>query len=157
MKGKAILLSDEPRGRFMEGIIYGTPKPGVMMQIKAGVEPVGGRHTWEVYTPGTDGEQRDVWILLPDSYRGKIYSDAYVSGDRCFLYSPVSGEEFNVLVADVAGTADDHAIGSLLIPISGSGKFKTTTGSPEIEPFRVLETDTDPTADHWVWCSYTGH
>lgn len=156
-KGTEIVVVAEPAGRYLEGIVYGTPKPGTMMQIKDGVEPINGRFTFEVYTPGTNGDRRPVLILLPDRGQGKLETDAYVSGTRCFLYAPIAGEDINVLRKDISGTGDDFAIGALLIAESGSGKFIATTGSPESEPFQVLETVTDPTADGLVWCLYTGY
>lgn len=155
MKGSTILALTNARGVFKEGIIYGTPKPGTMMQIKA-TALVNGVATFEVYAPGTDGEQRPVLILLENKIEGKIYSDAYVSGTRGFLYIPAPGEELNVLVADVSGTADDHAVGGMLIADTGTGKFINTTGSPESEPFQLLEAATDPVAEAWMHVMATG-
>lgn len=154
---KSIILSADPKGVFLEGIISGTPKPGTCMQIKAATEPVGGRHTWEVFNGAADGEQTLVAVLLEDSLQGKTITDAYVSGDRCFLYVPVPGEELQVLLQDVAGTGDDHAIGDKLIIDDGTGKLIATTGTPEMEPFIVLETITDPTADTLCHAMYTGN
>lgn len=162
MKGNVILLESEPRGKFIEGVIYGTPKPGVCMQIKAAVEPIGGRHTWQVYQPGTDGEQRLVAVLLEDDDRGKTYDDAYVSGDRCFLYIPYAGDELNMRILDIAGTgtsgSEAKAIGDLLMINTGDGKLVDTTGSPEMESFQLLETQAEPiSADALLHCMYTGH
>jgi hypothetical protein len=160
-KGNEIIVSAEPMGRFMEGIVSGTPKPGTVMQITAATAPVGGRFTWEVANYGADGDQRLVAVLLPDSLQGKNATDAYVSGDRCFLYCPIAGEELNMLVADVdTGTADTFAIGDLLMVDDGTGKLVDTTGTPESESFICLETNPDSTStqtDMLVWCMYTGH
>ena len=65
-------------------------------------------------------------------------------GTRCFLYAPIMGEEFNMRLADVAGTGDDHSIGEMLMIDSGTGLLITTTGSPEMESFQCLEAATDP-------------
>lgn len=161
MKGNEIIVSAEPGGRFLEGIVSGTPKPGTCMQITAATEPVGGRHTWEVYNTSADGEQRLVAILLPDVLQGKTYSDAYVSGDRCFLYCPQAGDELNMLVTDInTGTTDTFAIADLLMIDDGTGKLVDTTGTPEMESFICLETYSDPTStqtDFWLHCMYTGH
>ena len=156
-KGNEIVVSAEPMGRFLEGTVDGTPKPGTVMEIVPATEPTGGRHKWRVYQPGTDGEQRLIAVLLPDHLQGKTATDAYVDETRCFLYCPVAGEELNMLFADVAGTADDVAIGDVMIVDTGTGKLIATTGSPESEPFIALETVTDPTADHLVHCMYTGY
>lgn len=161
-KGNEIIVSAEPMGRFIEGIVSGTPKPGTCMQIKAATAADGnGRFTWEVYNTSADGEQRLVAVLLPDVLRGKTATDAYASGDRCFLYCPVAGEELNMLVTDVdTGTADTFAIGDLLMIDDGTGKLVDTTGTPEMESFICLETNPDTTStqtDMLVWCMYTGH
>ena len=161
MKGNEILISAEPNGRFLEGLVYGTPKPGTVMQVKAATEPVNGRHTWQVYDPDADGNQRLIAVLLPDVLQGQIYSDAYASGDRCFLYCPLPGDELNMLVADVdTGTSDSFAIGALFIVDDGTGKLINTTGGPESEPFICMETYADPTStqtDFWLWCMFTGY
>lgn len=160
-KGNEIIVSAEPMGRFLEGIVSGTPKPGTCMQIKAATEPVGGRFTWEVYNADADGNQRLVAVLLPDALQGKTATDAYADGDRCFLYCPAAGEELNMLVTDVnTGTSDAFAIGDLLIIDDGTGKLIDTTGSPEMESFICLETYADPTStqtDFLLHCMYTGH
>jgi hypothetical protein len=160
-KGNEIIVSAEPGGRFIEGIVYGTPKPGTCMQIKAAVEPVNGRFQWAPYDPAADGDQRIVAVLLPDALQGKTADDAYVSLTRCFLYCPIAGEELNMLVTDVdTGTADTFAIGDLLMIDDGTGKLIDTTGTPEMESFICLETNPDSTStqtDMLVWCMYTGH
>lgn len=156
-RGNTIIVSANPQGKFMEGRISGTPKPGTAMQIKTS-SGMGddGRFTYEAYTPGTDGEQRETIILLEDWGLGKLMTEAYVDSDRGFLYSPVMGEELNVLKGDVAGTADDLAFGDMLMRDTGTGKYIKTTGSPESEDFQCLETITDPVADVLVHAKYTG-
>lgn len=148
--GNEIILSPEPRGRFFEGTIEGTPKPGTLMQIKAATEPVNGRYTYEAYNRAADGDRYPLLVLLPDHYQGKTATDAYVTGTRGFLYAPLPGDELNVLKGDVSGTADDFAIGDMLMIDDGTGKVIATTGTPEAEPFVCLETVTDPTADQLV-------
>lgn len=155
--GNAIVVENNPKGVFLEGTMDGTPKPGTMMELKPATVAVGGKWTYRVYQPGTDGERRLVAILLEDSLQGKLATDAYVTGTRCFMYCPAMGEEMNVLKGDVAGTGDDLAIGDMLIADTGTGKFIKTTGSPESEPFECLETVTDPTADQLIHVRYTGH
>jgi len=158
-QGNEILISAVPNGRFLEGLIDGTPKPGTVMQVKAATEPVSGRHTWEVYNRDADGDrpQGPIAVLLPDQLQGKLATDAYVTGTRGFLYAPIAGDEVNMLLADVAGTGDDHAIGELLIVDDGTGLLIATTGTPESEPFVVMETITDPTTDTLVHCMFTGY
>lgn len=156
MARNEIVLAADPKGRFIEGIIDGTPVPGTCMQIKAGVEPVGGRLTYEVYNTSADGEQRAVFVLREDHLQGLTKTDAYVSGARGFLYAPAMGEELNMLVANISGTADAFAIGDLLMIDDGTGKLVATTGSPEMESFQVMETVAALSADTHIMCVYTG-
>lgn len=155
-KGNEIIVTANPRGVQCEGTISGALYPGVMLQIQAGTAPVGGRFTYEAYAPGTDGERRPVIILLQDDFQGKLNTDAYVSGTRCKVYYPLPGEEMNIRFGDTSGTADDIAIGDLLIADTGTGEFIKTTGTPESEPFQALEALTDPTADQLLWVLTTG-
>lgn len=158
-KGNEIIVSAEPRGRFLEGIVSGTPKPGTVMQIQAGTAADGnGKHTWEVFNADADGDQRLIAVLLPDWGQGKTATDAYVTGTRCFLYVPIAGEELNMLVANVSGTSDTFSVGDVLMVDDGTGKLIATTGSPESEPFIILEAVTTAlTADTLQWCMYTGY
>jgi hypothetical protein len=144
-----ILCTNDPRGRFFDGYIDGTPKPGTVMQIKAATAKVGGRWTWEVYNRDADGDnpQGPIVVLLEDHLQGKGVGDAYVSGTLGRLYVPLPGDELLMLLGDVSGTGDDHTIGEILMVDDGTGKLVVTTGSPENEHFVCLEAVTDPTAD----------
>lgn len=155
-RGSSILITSNPQGKFLEGIVDGTPKPGTVMEIKTPFHQ-GGLHEWQVYQPGTDGNRRLIAVLLEDQYQGKLITDAYVDGTQCFLYVPIAGEELNMLLADVTGTGDDHTALEMLIVDTGTGKLVATTGSPESEPFQLLVTVTDPEADFLAPCMYTGY
>ena len=80
-----------------------------------------------------------------------------LSGDTVDVYTPLPGEECNVLKGDVAGTSDDFAIGDMLMLDTGTGKVIASTGSPQSQPWQCLETITDPTADVMVHALYTGY
>ncbi len=160
-RGNEIIVSANPRGVFTEGTLAAiTPKPGTVLQIdvSAGIDS-NGRFTFELYNADADGARPKgpLYILLPDVNSGKTSTDAYASGAHCFLYTPVAGEEINMLVGDISGTADDHAIGEILIVDDTTGELVATTGTPETEPFMLLETITDPTADTLAHCIYTGY
>lgn len=159
MKGNEIIVSDTPRGVRHEGTIYGTPKPGTCMQIKAATEPVNGRFTWEVYDRISDGIRALVAVLLPNDNEGMIATTAYVSGTRGFIYCPAPGEELNMLIGDISGTggSSDFAIGDRLMIDDGTGKLVDALGNVESVPFILLETITDLTADYLAWCMYTGY
>lgn len=153
----SIVLSAAPAGRFLEGIIYGTPKPGTCLTVKAATEPVGGRFTWEPFNRGADGDRALVCVLLENYFLGRGPTDAYVSGERCRMYCPIPGDELMMLCANIAGTGDAFAIGDLFIIDNTTGKLIDTTGSPENEAFQCMETKAALTADTLVHCMYTGN
>lgn len=178
-RGSNIIVSAEPKGHFDECTVVGTPTPGVIMNIVPVTNAlIGGRFNYE--PAGTtaasgsrgmsaDGDRIPIAVLLADKLQGKIgvgaslgtalgsaVGDAYVSGDRGFLYFPLPGEELNLVAQNQSGTGDDLAIGDKLIVDDGTGKVLLSAGSPESEPFVVLETITDPTADCLVWCLTSG-
>lgn len=160
--GNKIVVTPTPGGVFKECIISGTPKPGTVMQLKASTEPVGGRHTYEVYNKAGDGYPALIAVLLEDRLQGKIATDAYVDGDRGFLYCPLPGDELNMLIADVAGTGatSDYAIGDLLQVADTTGLLEDRTVGTAFNfaiPFEVLETITDMSGDTLVHCQFTGY
>lgn len=160
-KGNSILVSADARGRQTEGYINAALKPGTCIQLDVS-EGVGndGRFDWEAYSIASvaqHGGQQLVAVLLEDWGQGKLATDAYVSGDRCFLYFPIPGDELNMLVLNLAGTADDHAFGEVLMISDGDGKLIATAGTPESEPFQLLEVITDPTADTLAHVYFTGY
>lgn len=160
-RGKQIIVTANPRGVFMEGVINTgeTPKPGTIMQLDPTQTMVGGRHVWKIYNRDADGNRPagPYIVLLEDKLRGKTITDAYAAGDRAFGYVPLPGEEINLLHLNVTGTGDDVALGDLLIVDDTTGKVLVTTGSPESEPAMALEALTDPTADELLWCIWTGY
>lgn len=165
-KGNEIIVTAEPKGRFTEGIINTgeTPKPGTIMQKDPTQSTVGGRFVYKAYNRDADGDQPAgaFWVLLPDQLQGKLATDAYAAGDRCFLYAPQAGDELNLLLMDVTagtgtGATADHAAGEILIVDDGTGKLIATTGSPETEVALLLETQNDLTADTLAWCEWSGH
>lgn len=155
-KGNEIVVSSDPKGVFLEGIVVGTPKPGTIMEIKPGVAPASGRFQWQAFQTPADGKPAIIAVLLPDSLQGKLNTDAYVTLTRCFLYCPAMGEDLNVLRLDIAGTADDVAIGDLFMVDNPTGKLIANSSGGSV-PFIALETITDPVADTLMWVKYTGH
>ena len=119
-----IVVSPAPRGRFINGYIDGTPKPGTVMQIKAATEPVGNRFTFTAYAPGSDGDnpKGPIFMLCEDRLQGYTVDDAYVAGTMGLLYAPLPGDELLGLLADVAGTdTDTYAIGDLFMIDNSTG------------------------------------
>lgn len=160
-RGANIIVSSPARGLFMEGVIGAglTPKPGTILEQDTSVDLVGGRFTYKLYGQTADGDHPagPFYILLNNQYTGQLVGTAYAAGERAFLYAPVVGEEFNLLLKDVSGTGDDHTKGEKMIVDTGSGLLIATTGTPETEPFVLNETITDPTADQLVWVTYSGY
>lgn len=154
-QGNNIIAAAHPRGMFREGYISGTPKPGIGLEIVAATALVNGRETLRAITRAT-GAIGNVTVLNVDWMQGKTTADAYVSGSRCFAYDPVAGEELNMLVADVSGTADDVAIGDLFGLEQTTGKLKANSTYASA-PFVAMETVTDPAADYLLFCRYSGN
>lgn len=174
--GNRIIVTPEPKGRFEEFLVSGTPKPGQWMGIKPGVAAVGGstsaigRFTYEpagvTAAAGSrgmaaSGDRIAVCILLgfQDSVAcppGFQVSDAYVDGQRGAGYWAQNGDLLNCLFKNVAGTADDVAVGDKMIIDDGTGKVSVSTGAVESEPLEAREALIDPTADALiccVWCN----
>lgn len=151
-----IVLTAAPAGRFLEGIISGTPKPGTCMQVKAATEMIGGRHTWEVFNKAADGSNYLIAVLYNNHFMGQPITAAYETGARCFMYCPIPGDELQVLVANIGGTGDSFAIGDLLMVDDTTGKAVASTGSEARTPFIVMETVAALAADRLVHVMYTG-
>lgn len=157
MLGTKILCEERPKGVFLEGYISGTPKPGTVMQVTAATEPINGRFKWEVFNQAADGTLALIAVLLEKQHEGKIYSDAYVDGDWGYLYVPIAGEFLNMIVANVSGTADTHAIGDRFMVDDTTGLLVADSSGASV-PFVLMETEaTAQTEDEWKLCIYTGH
>lgn len=154
-RGNKVLLSAWPQGKYLEGTVYGTPKPGVVMSIKTPFYE-GGWHLWEPWSYSS-GHRRLIAILLEDELQGKTFDDAYVTGTRGFFYVPMAGEEFNMWIADLAGTGanNTHAAGEQLMVQTVTGKL-IVESAPESEPFTLLAAVTTTTADLLAPVVYTG-
>ena len=151
-----IIVSSNPKGHFEECIIVGTPKPGQCMTILAATEPVNGKFSVEPFNRSADGEQAEIGVLLENELEGSLITTAYVTGTLGRIYYPAMGELLQMLVANIAGTGDAFAIGDMTIVDDGTGKLVATTGSPEMESFRIMETQAALTADLHVLCQFTG-
>lgn len=149
-KGNEIVVTSNPKGMFLEGTIQDTSLPGTIMQIKAATKFVSGRPSWISANVGTNGKQALHAVLLPDNLQGKTTSDAYVSGTRCFLYVPISGEELNVLCG-ISGSVT-FAIGDRLMLYSGSGILTADSGSPQQTSWVAMEAITVSSAPGLVYC-----
>jgi hypothetical protein len=160
-QGNKIVVSADPRGRFVEGIVKTgeTHYPGMVVQIDASVTLVSNKHTWKLYDRAADGDRpAGPYIVIIENYLiGKLTTDSYAAGERVFGYIPAAGDELNLLLADIAGTGDDHTKGEILMVDDGTGKWIATTGSPQTNPAVLLETVTDPTSTTLAWCIWSGY
>lgn len=159
-RGTEIIVSAEPKGHFVEGVIGAglAPLPGTIMQIQFATALVGGKHTWELYNADADGgrPKGPMIVLLPDRLQGRLHTTAYAAAERAFGYIPLPGDELNLLIANVSGTAT-IAAGTTLIVQDTTGEMIATTGSPETEPAMLLEALVDIAADQLGWCIWTGY
>jgi len=165
MRGNEIVVTPatEQKGVRDEGYVKTgeTHYPGMIVQRDASVALIGGRHTYKIYATGTDGALPvgAFWVVTNDAgaLRGAKVTDSYAAGEKESLYAPQPGEELNLLLKDIAGTGDDHALGEILIVDDATGKLIATTGSPATKVAQLLETVTDPTGDTLAWCQWSGH
>lgn len=162
MRGNAILITEDPRGKFLSGVIDGTPRPGMIMQVQATAVNSNGHHTWGVYDRDADGDNPagPLAVLLekgegvaPFSYdsstppvRTNDGGDAYAAGDVATFYCPLPGDQLNVLWATSGtGTGDALAVAQIGMPEDGTGLIIDTTGV-ECEPVIAMEALTDTVA-----------
>lgn len=153
-----IILTSAPAGKFLEGFeLDGALKPGHAVEIKAATEPVGGRHTLQAYS-GDQGHRKLIAILLENEMIGLTCEDEIADAQRVRAYCPIPGDELLVRVSAAGtGTGDALAIGDKLILANG-GTFIANTGTPEAEPFEVMETMTDVmSAGTLVHVIFTGY
>lgn len=160
MRGNQIVISQDPRGRFIGGVVSGTPLPGTIMQIVAGTAVDGnGDHTWAAFNRDADGDRPlgPLAVLLAKG-EGFDTSVAYEDGHQANLYIPLPGDELNVRWATSGtGTGDALTVGQIGIVEDGTGLVIDTTGSPQTEPFTAMEAvDDTVAAGTLVWVSYSG-
>ena len=160
MKGASILINgNQPNGRFLEGIIYGTPAPGTVMEKVPGVELQNGRYTYRAVQTGANGDRRPQYVLLEDASQGVVAdingANTYTSGRWGFLYVPLPGDELNMLFKNIAGTGDKFAIGDKAMVDAATGKLIAGTGSAVSQPYEVGETVSAITADTLIAVMYT--
>lgn len=160
-RGNNIIVTSPSRGIHTEGKVAAgeTHYPGMIVQVDPTVALEGGRHTFKIFDRGADGDQPigAFWVVDMDGKQGRTNADSYAAGERARYYSPVAGEELNLLLLNISGTGDDHTKGEILMVDDGTGKLIATTGSPETEVAVLLETVTDPTTDTLAWCQWSGH
>lgn len=161
--GNEIVLTPEPRGRRIEGVIEGGLRPGVAVQVKAGSTPdAGNRLTWQAWDKAGTGVPGLVGILDYDYLQGKTADDAIPDGKRGFIYFPLPGDEINMLVQDQSGTdaTSDFSVGDLMAIEDGTGLLidgSVGTSTNASAPFQVMENYTDMAGDTRLHVMFTGY
>lgn len=162
-RGNRTVITSPPGGLHTEGIVKAgqTFFPGMIVTRDPSVALVNGRFTYKIYAESANGDQpTGGFFIVTEALNGligKVITDSYAPGERCSLYVPEMGEELNLLVLNLAGTADDHAIGEKMMVNTGTGKLIVTAGTPETEVAQLLEAIVDPIADTLAWCQWSGH
>ncbi len=130
---RIVIEGGNGHGKYEEGVILDTSKPGTLMEIDPTVALSSGRFSWIAAASGTDGLNKASAVLREDILQGLPMTTAYASGTRCFLYHPLAGEEINALLGEVAGTGNTYAIGDPLMQDAETGILVpsgTTPGQP---------------------------
>lgn len=161
--GNKIVLTPEPRGRFIEYVVEGALYPGTIVQTKAATErDVGNRLTCQAYNKSGSGAPGLIGVLLEDIQQGKTVLDVYTTLKRGLVYFPLPGDELNCLIGDVSGTSatSDFAIGDRLMVQDGTGLLidaLSGTAAALSAPFEVQETLTDLAANTLCHVMFTGY
>lgn len=155
-----ILVSSELEGRRMEGFVKAgqTFTPGIIVMRDPTVALRQGRHTYKIYDRTTgDPTGGPAYVVRQDYLRGDLVTQTYGPGERCFLYELDEGDEVNLLVKNLAGTADDHALGEMLMIDANTGKMVVSDGTKQKEVAMLQEAIVDPIADTLAWCIWRGN
>ena len=157
-RGGRIVVNPDAKGAYEWGHVATAEKPGTVMQIDASVALKAGKHTWVPYNRAADGNRPagPYAVIVEDLYNGRDATTAVEAGALCKLYIPLPGDELNLLFGNASGTADDIALGDLLMVNDGDGKVIKATGSPEHTPAIALEAIVDPVADQLLWVRWSG-
>jgi len=140
-RGRAIVLTVEPKGVFKEGVAGEVTLPGTMLAIKAATAMVGGRHTFNSATLDAFG------VAFNAGLSGETNTTSVAIGGRVNAYCPLPGDELNVLFVASDGA---QAIGDVVGPVGTDGKFAATgTGWIAMEAITV---GASPAAGTLVFC-----
>lgn len=158
-RGNRIVVNPDAKGAYEWGHVATGQKPGTIMQVDPSVALKAGKSTWVPYNRDADGDRPKgpFAVVVEDLYRGQDADTVWPDNELCKMYIPQPGDELNLLFKNVTGTADDVAVGTIMMVDDDTGKVIPTTGSPETEVAVALEAITDPTADQLIWVRWSGH
>ncbi len=160
--GNKIVLTPEPRGRYIEYVISGNLLPGTIVQVATTARDAGNRLTVQAYDKAGTGKPGLIGVLDYDKQQGKLNTDAYVSGKRGLVYFPLPGDELNCIIADLSGTSatSDFSIGDPLTVQDGTGYLlDAIVGTTQylFAPFELQETIVDLAANYLAHVMFTGY
>ena len=150
-----VVVSPEPRGRFVECIVSGTPLPGTVMQLTT-TAAANGKFTYVVANVSASGVNPigPIAVLLEDQLQGLTTADAYVTGTQGRLYFPLPGDELLMQRADDAGVG--LTIADILMVQDATGHMLTAT-AVDCQPFIAMETYADPSAVTLTHVMFSGY
>jgi hypothetical protein len=156
-RGNEILINgQDPKGRFTEGFVKTglTVYPGMLVIADPTVAIKGGRFTYKFADLAAAGGLPigSLFVVLADSLRGAIATDSFAAGSRLFLYSPLPGDELNLLL-DATGNATRTA-GETQMLGDNTGKLVAVGGAEKEQIAQLMETVTTPAADALAWCTW---
>ncbi len=157
-RGNRIVVNPDAKGAYEWGYVATAEYPGTIMQIDPSVALKAGKHTWVPYNRDADGDRPKgpFAVLVEDLYQSRAATTALTAGEIAKMYIPLPGDELNLLFFNQTGTADDIALGDLLIVDDGTGKVFKSASTPETEVAVALEAIVDPVADQLLWSRWSG-
>lgn len=168
--GNQIFTAGEPRGVHVNGIIVGTPSPGMAILMKPATALANGQPSYQVTGRDFDGQPDMLCILDGDWEQGKLATSAYITGTPFRGYVPLVGERCNLLVKASSGAVTIgekfmvEASSGLFIPYPAQNAvYETGEGDAESELIaalnlirrvavaKALEAIADPSGNALVW------
>src|SRR5262245_54795917 len=134
--GNRIVVTGEPKGSMREGVVAAgqTIYPGCIVQADYTQAELGGNPVVKLYDRAADGDRPSgpYFVVREDEYQGRGPLVPYTAGSIIFLYVPLPGDQLNLLISDVAGTADIVKNTRLMVD-DGTGELIAVTGAPQSE------------------------
>lgn len=154
MNRNVIVVSGDPKGHFIEGTLGSgvAPKPGTCLQVKDGATLVQGRPQYELWNG-----KPEVIIVRENDLMGQGVDTAYPTAGHFFGYIPMPGDEVQVRMKDISGTADNFTAGESVAIEATSGKGIAGVGTANFQTvFTSLENVTGVAAEGLLLCRFNG-
>lgn len=138
MISNTVVVSQDPRGRYFEGVLAAAAKPGTCVKISATDLGGGASDTFlsggvvrtRTVTPGFAGLNL---VVCEMGLLGKTDVDEYPISSGVHVYSPLPGDELNLLVlsgetVNVGDRLIFNAAGKLIVSVTGPYVAQETLG-----------------------------